>query len=155
MSHLLFLWLLLILGNLLENASCLVGCLTLHKESNELERVSRHCLVQVHKLVLVHLRLQEEDLFTLLLHRGYFHHLAEVAILEVAEKLHLTLYELVNWHTSKLLGCTKPANELVAYIGKTGNSLKVIIDTIVKACLCMTCMGWTLLCNDIGPFGQA
>jgi hypothetical protein len=39
--------LLLVLGDLLKNASCLVGCLTLLEESNHLERVSRHCLVQV------------------------------------------------------------------------------------------------------------
>ncbi len=45
MSCFLFLLLLLILGNLLKNASCLVGCLTLLKESNELERVSGHHLV--------------------------------------------------------------------------------------------------------------
>jgi hypothetical protein len=52
MSRFLFLWLLLILGNLLENASPLISRLTLLKESNHLERVSRHCLVQVSKLVL-------------------------------------------------------------------------------------------------------
>jgi hypothetical protein len=39
-----FLWL-LVLGNLLENASCLVSHLTLLKEGNHLERVSRHRLV--------------------------------------------------------------------------------------------------------------
>ncbi len=44
-SHFLFLWLLLVLGNLLENASRLVGCLTLLKESNHLEQVGRHHLV--------------------------------------------------------------------------------------------------------------
>ncbi len=65
-----FLWL-LVLGNLLENASRLVGCLTLLKEVNHLERVSRHRLVQVSELVLVCLRLREEDLFTLLLRCRY------------------------------------------------------------------------------------
>jgi hypothetical protein len=44
LSRFLFLRL-LVLGNLLENASCLVGCLTLLREGNHLERVSRHCLV--------------------------------------------------------------------------------------------------------------
>ncbi len=44
LSHFLFLWL-LVLGNLLENASCLVGLLTLLKEGDHLERVSRHRLV--------------------------------------------------------------------------------------------------------------
>ncbi len=66
MSRFLFLWLLLILGNLLKNASCLVSCLTLLKESNKLERVSRHHLVQVRKLELMCLGLRKEDLFTLL-----------------------------------------------------------------------------------------
>jgi hypothetical protein len=47
-SRFLLIWLLFIFGNLLENASCLVGCLTLLKESDELEQVSRHRLVQVH-----------------------------------------------------------------------------------------------------------
>ncbi len=73
MSHTLFLWLLLVLGDLLKNASCFVGCLTLLKEGNHSERVGRHRLVQVSQLVLVHLRLREEDLFTLLLRRGYVH----------------------------------------------------------------------------------
>jgi hypothetical protein len=70
MSRSLFFWLLLVLGNLLKNASCLVGCLTLLEEGNHSEWVGRYCLVQVGELVLVHLRLREEDLFTLLLHRG-------------------------------------------------------------------------------------
>jgi hypothetical protein len=46
---------LLVLGVLLKNASRLVGCVTLLKEGNHLERVSRHHLVQVGKLVLVRL----------------------------------------------------------------------------------------------------
>jgi hypothetical protein len=61
MSRILFLWLLLVLGNLLKNASHLVGCLTLLKEGNHSERVDRHHLVQVSKLVLVCLRLRKED----------------------------------------------------------------------------------------------
>ncbi len=88
MSCTLFLWLLLVLGNLLKNASCLVGCLTLLKEGNHSERVGRYRLVQVGELVLVHLRLRKEDLFTLLLRRGYVHHSTEVVTLKVAEKLH-------------------------------------------------------------------
>ncbi len=44
LSHFLFLWL-LVLGNLIEHASRLVGCLTLLKEGNHLERVSRYHLV--------------------------------------------------------------------------------------------------------------
>jgi hypothetical protein len=46
-----------VLGDLFENASRLVGCLTMLKESNKLERVSRHCLVQVHELQLMRLGL--------------------------------------------------------------------------------------------------
>ncbi len=87
-----FLWLLLVIGDLLENASRLVGCLTLLKEGDHLERVCRHRLVQVCKLELMRLGLHKEDLLTLLLRSGHFHHLAEVATLEVAKKLHLTLH---------------------------------------------------------------
>jgi hypothetical protein len=61
MSHFLIFWLLLVLGNLLKNASCLVGCLILLKENNKLEWVSRHGLVQVRELELVCLRLHKED----------------------------------------------------------------------------------------------
>jgi hypothetical protein len=86
LSHFPFLWL-LVLGNLLENASHLVDCLTLLKEGNHLERVSRHRLVQVGKLVLVRLGLCKEDLFTLLLRCRYVHHLTEVTTLKVAKKL--------------------------------------------------------------------
>jgi hypothetical protein len=155
MSRFLFLWLLLILSNLLENARSLVGCLTLLKESNHLERVSRHHLVQVRKLVLMCLGLHEEDLFTLLLRHGYFHCSTEAATLKIAEKLYSTLHELVRPHECRPLGCTKPANQLVAYIWETGNSLKVIPDALVEVCLCTICIVWALLCNDTGPLGQA
>ncbi len=84
MSLFLFFWLLLILGNLLKNASHFVSCLTLLKESNELEQVSRHCLVQVCELELMRLGVRKEDLFTLLFCRGHFHRLTEVATLKIA-----------------------------------------------------------------------
>jgi hypothetical protein len=154
MSRFLPLWLLLVLVNLLKNASHLVGHLTLLEESDKLERVSRPRLVQVNELELKRLGLRKEDLFTLLLHRGYFHCLTEVVTLQVAEKLHLMPHELVHWHESGLLGHTKLVNQLVAYIGKTGNSLEVILDTFVKDCLCTICIVWTFLHNDAAPFGQ-
>ncbi len=114
MSRTLFLWLLLVPGNLLKNASCLDSRLTLLKEDNHSEWVGRYHLVQVGELVLVRLGLGEEDLFTLLLRCGYVHHLTEVVTLKVAEKLHSTPHELVHWHESRLFCHTKPANQLVA-----------------------------------------
>jgi hypothetical protein len=146
---------LLVFCNFLKNASHLVGCLPLLKEGNHLERVNRHRLVQISKLVLVHLRLHEEDLFTLLLRRRYVHCLAEVTTIEVAEKLHSTPRELVHWHESGLLRITEPANQLVAYVWESGNGLKIIPDTLVKFCLSMICIVWALLCNDTGPLSQA
>ncbi len=77
-----------------------------------------------------------------------------MAILEVAEKLYLMPHELPHWHESGLLGWTKPANQLVAYIWKTGDSLKVIADAFVEVRLCMICLVWALLCDDAGPLGQ-
>jgi hypothetical protein len=141
--------------DLLENASCFVGHLTLLKKSDELERVSGHHLVQVDKLGLIFLGLRKEDLFTLHLRRGYFHRSTEVATLEIAEKLYLMLHELLQWHESGLLGNTKPADQLVAYIGEPGDGLEVVPDTFVKVCLRRTCIVGALLCNDTGPFGQA
>jgi hypothetical protein len=132
MSRFLFLWLLLVLGNLLKNASRLVGCLTLLKESNNPERVSRHRLVQVGKLVLVRLRLQEKDLFTLLLRRGYVYCLTEAVTLEVAEKMYSMLHELMNRHESGLFGSTKPANQLVANVGKPVDGLKEVTGALVS-----------------------
>ncbi len=134
MSRFLFLRLLLIFGNLIKNTSRLVGCLTLLEEGNHSERVGRYRLVQVSKLVLVHLRLHEEDLFTLLLRRGYVHQSTEVVTLEVAEKLHLMPHELVHRHESRLLGRTKPANQLVANVGESGNGLKVVPDALAEGC---------------------
>ncbi len=101
------------------------------------------------------LGLRKEDLFTLLLHRGYLHCSTEVATLDVAEKLYLTPQELVHWHESRLLGCTKSANQLVAYIWETGNSLKVIPVALVEVCLCMICIVWASLHNDAGSLSQA
>ncbi len=83
----------------------------------------------------MHLRLRKEDLFTLLLHRGYVHCLTEVVTLKVAEKLHSKPHELVHQHESGLLGHTKPANQLVADVGETGNGLKVVPDALVEGCL--------------------
>jgi hypothetical protein len=79
----------------------------------------------------------------------------EVVTLEVAEKLHSTPCELVHWHECRLLGCTKPVNQLVAYIWETGDSLEVIPDALIKVQLCTICIVWALLCNDAGPLGQA
>ncbi len=132
MRRFLVFWKLLVLDNLLENTSRLVGCLTLLKERDTLEWVNGHHLVQVCKLELMRFGLCQKDLFTLLLHHGYFHCLTEVATFEIAEKLYLIPHELVHWHESRLLGRTRPANQLVPYIGKTGDSLKVILDTFVK-----------------------
>ncbi len=102
MSRTLFLWLLLVPGDLLKNASCLVGRLTLLKEGNHSEQVGRYHLVQVGELILVCLGLGKEELFTLLLRRGYVHRSTEVVALEVAEKMHSTPHELMHWHESGL-----------------------------------------------------
>ncbi len=151
----LFLWLLLVLGDLLGNVSCLVGCLTLLKEGNHSERVGRYHLVQVSKLVLVRLRLRKEDLFTLLLRRGCAHCSMEVVTLEVAKKLHSTPHELVHWHESGLLCCMKPANQLVANVGEPGNGLEVVPDALVEVFLCTICIVRALFRNDAGPLCQA
>ncbi len=155
MSSILFLQLLLVLGNLLEKASCLVGCLTLLEEGNHSEQVGRHHLVQVGKLVLVCLRLREDDLFTLLLCRGYVHRSTEVVAFRIAEKLYSTMHELMHRHESRLLGRSKPANQLIDNVGEPSNGLKVVPDTFVEFFLCTICIFWTLLHNDTGPFGQA
>jgi hypothetical protein len=86
---------------------------------------------------------------------GYFHHSTKVAIIEVAKKLHSTPRELVHWHEFRLVGRTKPANQLVAYIWETGNSLRVIPDALVEVCFRTVCIVWASLCNDAGPLGQA
>ncbi len=129
--------------------------MTLLKEGNHSERVGRHRLIQVGELVLVHLRLHKEDLFTLLLHFGYIHCLTEVVTLKEAEKLHSTPHELVHWHESRLLGRTKPANQLVANVGEPSDCLKVVPDALAKVCLCTICIIWALFCDDAGPLGQA
>ncbi len=149
-----FFWL-LVFGNLLENASHLVGCLTLLEEGNHLEQVSRHLPVQVGELVLVRLGLHKEDLYTLLLCHRYIHCSTEVTTLKVAEELYSTLHELVHWHESELLRNTEPANQLVAYVRESGDGLKIIPDTLVEVCLRTISIVWGLLCNDAGPLSQA
>ncbi len=153
MSCFLFLWLLLVFGNLLENASRLVSCLTLLKEGNQSEWTDRHHLVQARKLVLVCVRLREEDVFTLLLRLGYIHCSTEVVAL--AEELYLPPHEFMHRHESKLLGRTKPANQIFANVGEPDDSLKVVPDTFIKVCLCTICIFGASLCNDAHPFGQA
>jgi hypothetical protein len=99
------------------------------------------------------LGLRKEDLFTLLLCRGYFQCLTEAATPEIAKKLYLTPHELVHWHESGLLGRTKPVNQLVAYIGKHNDGLKIILDDFAKVCLRTICIIWTSLHDDVGLFG--
>ncbi len=111
--------------------------------------------MQVGKLVLVRHRLREEDLFTLLLRCGYVHCLMVVVTLEVAEKLHSTPGELMHQHECGLLGGIKPANQLVVYVGKPGNGLKVVPDALIEVCLRTICIVWASFCNDNGPLGQA
>jgi hypothetical protein len=65
------------------------------------------------------------------------------------------LHELMHWQESRLLGRTKSANQLVPYIWKTGNSLKVTLDAFIKVFFHMICLVWTLLHDDAGPLGQA
>ncbi len=126
------------------------------QKRDEIDRVIGHHLVQVCKLELMRLGLHKENLFTLLLRRGYFHHSVEVATIKIAEKLYLTLHELVHQHESGLLGSTKPVDQLVAYyIGEPGDGLKVVADTFVEVCLHTVCIIWALLCDDAGSFGQA
>jgi hypothetical protein len=151
-SRFLFLQLLLILGNLVKNASRLVGCITLLEEGNHSEQVGRYRLVQVGELVLVHLGLRDKDLFTLLLRCGYVHHSTEVVTLKVAEKLHLTPHELVHRHESGLLCRTKPANQLVANVGEPGDGLKVVP---VKVCLPLICIVRASFRGNAGPLCQA
>jgi hypothetical protein len=155
MTRTLFLWLLLVPGDLINNASCLVGCLTLLKEGNHSEQVGRYRLILVGKLVLVCLGLREEDLFTLLLCRGYIHHLMEVVTLEVAEKLHLMPHELMHWHESGLFCRTKPANQLVANFWEPGDGLEVVPDALIKVCLRPICVIQASFHNDTGPLRQA
>jgi hypothetical protein len=155
MSRTLFLRLLLVPGNLVENASRLVGCLTLLEEGNHSERVGRYRLVQVGKLVLVRLGLREEDLFNLLLRQGYVHRSMEVVTLKVAEKLHSMPHELMHRHESGLFFCTKPVNQLVANVQEPGNGLKVVPDALNEVCLHPICILRALFCNDAGPLRQA
>ncbi len=101
------------------------------------------------------LRLREEDLFTLLLCCGYVHCPTEVATLKVAEKLHSMPHELVHRLEHGLLGCTKPANQLVADVGEPGDGLEVAPDALVKVVLRPICIVRALFCDDAGPLCQA
>ncbi len=154
MSCLLLFWLFFVLGNLLKNASRFVGCLTLLKKSDELERVRGHCLVCIRELKLICFGLREEDLFTLGLRCGYLHGSTEVASIKIADEMYLMPHELMHWHEGRLLGSTKPADQLVANIGEPGNCLKVVPDAFTKVRLRLVYVGGTLLGDDIFPFGQ-
>jgi hypothetical protein len=61
----------------------------------------------------------------------------------------------MHWHESGLLRSREPANQLVAYVWESGDSLKIIPDTLVKVCLRTICIVWASLCDDAGPLSQA
>jgi hypothetical protein len=78
----------------------------------------------VSELVLMHLELHKEDLFTLLLRCWQLHYLMEVAAVEVAEYLCPTLHEFMYQHECRLLcNARRPTNQLVAYVGQPGDCL--------------------------------
>jgi hypothetical protein len=56
----------------------------------------------------------------------------EVAILKIAEKLYSMPHELVHQHESGLLGSTKPADQLVAYIGEPSHGLGESLMHLLK-----------------------
>ncbi len=64
-------------------------------------------------------------------------------------------HELMYWHESRLLGRTKPTNQLVANIGEPGDGLKVVPDELVEVCLRSICIVRASFCNDAGPLCQA
>ncbi len=73
-------------------------------------QVHRHHLVHLHELVLMRLRLHEEDLLALLLHCGQLHRSMDVATVKVAEELYLMLHEFMHRHEGGLFGGAKPKN---------------------------------------------
>jgi hypothetical protein len=91
------------------------------------------------------LGLCKEDLFALLLHCEHFHHLMDVATVEVAEELYFMPHEVMHRHEGGILGSTKPADQLVADIKEPGDCLKVITDAFVKVHHNMVCNGGALL----------
>ncbi len=152
MSRLLLFWLLFVLGNLLKNACRFIGSLTLLKNGDEPKRIHGHHLVHLRKLKLMCLGLRKEDLFPLLLRRGHLHCLTDVAIVKVAEELCLTPHELMHWHEGRLLGGTKPADQLIADIGEPGDCLNVIPDALIEVSLPMVCFSGALHGNNARSF---
>jgi hypothetical protein len=71
--------------DLLKDASCFTGSLTLLKKGNEPKQVSGYHLVCLHKLVLMCLGLCTENLSDLLLRYGKLHRLIDVATVKVNE----------------------------------------------------------------------
>jgi hypothetical protein len=64
-------------------------------------------------------------------------------------------HELVHWHESRLLGRTKPANQLVANVGEPGNGLKVVSYALIKVCLHTICIIRASFRDNAGPLCQA
>jgi hypothetical protein len=79
----------------------------------------------------------------------------EVTAIKIAEELHSTPHKLMNWHECGLLGNTKPTNQLVANVWEPANCLKVILDILIKVCLCKVCIVGALLAHNVGPLCQA
>ncbi len=91
MRRLLLFWLLFLL-DLVKDASCFIGSLTLLKKGNELKQVCENHLVCFCKLELMHLELHKEDLFAFLLRYGQLDCSTDVATVKVAEELYLMLH---------------------------------------------------------------
>ncbi len=89
-------WLLLVLDDLLKNASHIISSLTLLKKGDQPKRVRGHHLVCLCKLKLMCLGLHEEDFLALLIRRGQPHRTTDVATTKFTEELYLMPHELMH-----------------------------------------------------------
>jgi hypothetical protein len=61
----------------------------------------------------------------------------------------------MHWHESGLFCRTKPANQLVANIGESGDGLEVVPDALIEVCLRPICIVWASFHDNAGPLCQA
>ncbi len=109
MSRLLLFWLLLLL-ELVKDAGCFIGSLTLLEKGYEPKRVHGHHFVCFCKLVMMFLGLCKKELFALLLRCGQLHCLTGITTVDVAKELHLTPHKFMHRHERGFLGSAKLTN---------------------------------------------
>jgi hypothetical protein len=147
--------LLLVLLELVEDATRTISILALLEEADEWDVIIRKHLVRFRIFLLMLFWNREKNLLDFFLLCGQLHHHPKEPFLEVTKELHTATHVVMHRHERRLLSSAKPADQLVANVLEPGKYLEIISLTFDKAFEHFGIFIQATGGDDVLPFGQA